>query len=100
MCERLEEARVNMSSRDTILYIHTSCQWRIKREKYLFRNERRGNVRGLRVYLHAPSKPPRRDIAKTTREKKKKVFLHPDVKARHGPFFQSECQEQDQQSVS
>jgi hypothetical protein len=72
MCERAEESRENLSSRDTILYIHTSCQWRTKREKYLFRNEKRGNVRGLRVYLHAPSKPPRRDIAKTTREKRKK----------------------------
>jgi hypothetical protein len=79
-------------------YIYTYCQWRTKREKYLFCNERRGNVRGLtRIYFHAPSKPPRRDIAKKTSEKKKRSFSIPDVKARHGPFFQSECQEQDQQ---
>jgi hypothetical protein len=69
-------------------YIYTYCQWRTKREKYLFCNEKRGNVRGLRrIYFHAPSKPPRRDIAKTTREKKKRAFSIPDVKARHGPFF-------------
>lgn len=98
MCERLEEPREDISSRDTILYIYILLVENKKREISVLQRETWERTWAEEDLLPRPLKTAKKRYRQDDEGEEKKVFLHPGCQGSPRTFFfQSECQEQDQQ---